>query len=53
MPSISLDGLSTLKRDENSYLWLALRLAIKRTRGEYIFQDLGSDAICEDRPNSA
>ncbi|MEH2289314.1 hypothetical protein [Nostoc sp.] len=29
MPSISLDGLSTLKRDENFYLWLALRLAIE------------------------
>lgn len=34
MPSISLDGLSTLKRDENFYLWLALRLAIERTRGQ-------------------
>ncbi|MEH1802606.1 MAG: hypothetical protein V7L13_26305 [Nostoc sp.] len=29
MPSISLDGLTTLKRDENFYLWLALRLAIE------------------------
>ncbi|MBE9038276.1 hypothetical protein IQ246_24870 [aff. Roholtiella sp. LEGE 12411] len=29
MPSISLDGFSTLKPDENFYLWLALRLANK------------------------
>ncbi|MHC5933028.1 hypothetical protein [Nostoc sp.] len=34
MPSISLDGFSTLKRDENFYLWLALRLAIEETRGQ-------------------
>ncbi|MEH2328954.1 hypothetical protein [Nostoc sp.] len=34
MPSISLDGLTTLKRDENFYLWLALRLAIEKTGDE-------------------
>ncbi|MCL6753194.1 hypothetical protein KBT16_20375 [Nostoc sp. CCCryo 231-06] len=32
MPSISLDGFSPLKRDENFYLWLALRFAIEKTR---------------------
>ncbi|WP_229485411.1 hypothetical protein [Nostoc favosum] len=30
MPSISLDGFSPLKRDENFYLWLALRLLLRR-----------------------
>ncbi|MEH2376062.1 hypothetical protein [Nostoc sp.] len=35
MPSISLDGFSTLKRDENFYLWLALRLAIEEMRGQW------------------
>ncbi|PHJ66518.1 hypothetical protein VF14_11050 [Nostoc linckia z18] len=29
MFSISLDGFTTLKRDENFYLWLALTLAIE------------------------
>ncbi|MCC5613857.1 hypothetical protein LC605_01940 [Nostoc sp. CHAB 5836] len=33
MPSISLDGFGPLKRDENFYLWLALRLAIGGMRG--------------------
>lgn len=36
MPSISLDGLTTLKRDENFYLWLALRLAIQGTGDEEV-----------------
>jgi hypothetical protein len=29
MFSISLDGFTTLKRDKNFYLWLALTLAIE------------------------
>ncbi|MEH1882141.1 MAG: hypothetical protein V7L19_02110, partial [Nostoc sp.] len=52
MPSISLDGFSPLKRYENFYLWLALRLAIqgtRETRGQGRQGDKGDKGTRETR----